>query len=96
MITVFVSIFVLNNALFITHRIIFPIESTTYIPMLFLSLVLNSLTDRIAFVVDKEVYIKNMYNNDKLEENSLGIFIGKNNLLLTRHGVTDMYSYIMN
>ena len=37
--------------------------------------------DRIAFVVDKEVYIKNMYNNDKLEENSLGIFIGKNNPL---------------
>lgn len=37
--------------------------------------------DRIAYVVDKEVYIKNMYNNDKLEENSLGIFIGKNNSL---------------
>ena len=37
--------------------------------------------DRVAFVVDKEVYIKNMYSNDKLEENSLGIFIGKNNLL---------------
>ena len=37
--------------------------------------------DRVAFVVDKEVYIKNMYNNDKLEENSLGIFIGKNNPL---------------
>ena len=37
--------------------------------------------DRIAFIVDKEVYIKNMYNNDKLEENSLGIFIGKNNPL---------------
>ena len=37
--------------------------------------------DRIAYVVDKEVYIKNMYNNDKLEENSLGIFIGKNNPL---------------
>lgn len=37
--------------------------------------------DRVAYVVDKEVYIKNMYNNDKLEENSLGIFIGKNNLL---------------
>ena len=37
--------------------------------------------DRVAYIVDKEVYIKNMYNNDKLEENSLGIFIGKNNLL---------------
>lgn len=37
--------------------------------------------DRVAYVVDKEVYIKNMYNNDKLEENSLGIFIGKNNPL---------------
>ena len=37
--------------------------------------------DRVAYVVDKEVYIKNMYNNDKLEENSLGIFIGKNKRL---------------
>ena len=37
--------------------------------------------DRVAYIVDKEVYIKNMYNNDKLEENSLGIFIGKNNPL---------------
>lgn len=41
--------------------------------------VLNKGSDRIAFVVDKEVYIRNMYNNAKLEDNSLGIFIGKDN-----------------